>query len=137
MELNHDCVRDLLLAVEKHTNLNEHLDHDKILVLPELKEYDGDTVIYTAQKLNEAGFINGNFDFYYDGNAHIAISSLTYDGHTFLDTVRDDIVWRETKKAASKFSSVSLSTLLDIGASYLKNKLGLSLIDYRLFPLLH
>lgn len=125
MELNHDCVRDLLLAVEKNTNLNEHLEHDKILVLPELKDYDNDTVIYAAQKLNEAGFINGNFDFYYDGNVHIAISSLTYDGHTFLDTVRDEAVWRETKKAASKFSSVSLSILLDIGTSYLKNKLGL------------
>lgn len=126
MELNHDCVRDLLLAVEKHTNLNKHLDHYEILVLPELKNYDDDTIIYTAQKLNEAGFINGNFDFYYDGKVHIAISSLTYDGHTFLDTIRDDVVWKETKKAASKFSSVSLSILLDIGTSYLKNRLGLS-----------
>ncbi len=126
MELNHDCVRDLLLAVEKYTNLNEHLDHDNILSLYELKDYDDDTVIYTAQKLNEAGYINGNINFYYDDNVHIAISSLTYNGHTFLDTIRDDVVWRETKKTASKFSSVSLPILLDIGASYLKSKLGLS-----------
>jgi len=126
MELNHDCVRDLLLAVEKHTNLNDHLNHDKILVLQDLKDYDDDIIIYTAQKLNEAGFINGNFDFYYDDTIHISISSLTYDGHTFLDTIRDDVVWRETKKTASKFSSVSLPILLDIGASYLKSKLGLT-----------
>jgi hypothetical protein len=126
MELNHDCVRDLLRAVEKHARLNEHLEHDKILGLAELTGYDYDTVIYTAQKLNEAGFINGNFEFFYDGNTHVTISSLTYDGHTFLDTVRDETVWRETKKVASKFSSVSLPILLDIGSSYLKAKLGLS-----------
>lgn len=126
LELNHDCVRDLLLAVEKHTKLNEHLEHDNILSLPEVKVYDDNIVIYTAQKLNEAGYINGNFDFYYDDNVHIVISSLTYNGHTFLDTIRDDVVWRETKKNASKFSSVSLPILLDIGASYLKSKLGLA-----------
>ncbi|MUV37805.1 hypothetical protein JNUCC1_01611 [Lentibacillus sp. JNUCC-1] len=125
MELNHDCARDLLLSIEKHTNLNEHLMHDEVINLPELIDYNRDTIIYTAQKLQEAGFINGNFDSYFDGVVYISISSLTYNGHVFLDTVRDNVVWKETKKAASNFSSVSLPILLDIGAAYLKNKLSL------------
>lgn len=49
-ELNHDCVWDLLLMVNKHINLNKHFDYHKIQVLPELKYYDDDTTIYTAQK---------------------------------------------------------------------------------------
>lgn len=126
MELNHECVRDLLLAIEKHTTLENYLDHDEILSLPELNIYNGDTVIYTSQKLNEAGFINGSFDFYYDGKTHISISSLTYDGHNFLDAIRDKSVWMKTKDKASKLSSVSLPILFEIGTSILKEKLGLS-----------
>lgn len=125
MELNHECVRDLLLAIEKHTTINNELDHDEIINLPELKSYNEDIVIYTAQKLNEAGFVNGTFDFFYGNRTHINISSLTYNGHNFLDTIRDKSVWVKTKSVASKVSSVSLPILFDIGTTVLKEQLGL------------
>src|SRR5690625_2055297 len=126
MKLNHDCIRDLLLAIEEHTTINKHLDHDEILSLPELESYDSETIIYTAQKLNEAGFVNVNFDFFMDDMPHIAISSLTYEGHNFLDTIRDHKVWRKTKETASKLSSVSITVMSEIGVSVARGILGLS-----------
>lgn len=93
--------------------------------MPELKNYDADTIIYTAQKLNEAGFINGSFDFFMDDEPYITISSLTYDGHNFLDAVRNKSVWTKTKEVASKITSISLPVLYEIASSILKEKLGL------------
>jgi|SRR5690625_4074731 len=126
MKLNHDCVRHLLLAIEKHTTVSKHLNHDEILKLSELEPYDDEIIIYTAQKLNEAGFINGTFDFFMDDMPHIAISSLTYEGHNFLDTIRDHKVWRKTKETASKLSSVSITVMSEIGVSIARGILGLS-----------
>ncbi|WP_371069132.1 DUF2513 domain-containing protein [Sediminibacillus sp. JSM 1682029] len=126
MQLNHDCIRDLLLAVEKHTNIDDHLYHDKLLSLSELEQYDNDTIIYTAQKLNEAGYLKGSLDYYLDNRPYIAISSLTYDGHTFLDTVRDEGIWKDTKQAASTVSGASVPVLFELGSAFLKSKLGLS-----------
>lgn len=124
MKLNHECIRDLLLAIENQDTLEPLMDK-QIFDLPELANYDKNTIIYTAQKLNEAGFLNGKFDFYLDGEAFITISSITYEGHSFLDSIRDEKVWRKTKEAASKVSSVSLPILKELGLSILKSQLGL------------
>lgn len=125
MKLNHDCVRDLLLAIEKHAPL-DGLDHDEILKLPELDKYDKDTIIYTAQRLHEAGYIDGNFDFYYDNQIYMHISNITYDGHVFLDSLRDEGIWKDVKNATAKVSGASIPILLELGTSYIKTKLGLS-----------
>lgn len=43
--------------------------------------------------------------------------NLTYDGHKFLDNIRDDKVWKDTKTILSKFSSVSLSFVSSVASN--------------------
>ncbi|EDO0799378.1 DUF2513 domain-containing protein, partial [Listeria monocytogenes] len=56
------------------------------------------------------------------------VSKITWSGHQFLDNIRDDEVWKKTKKTVSKFSSVSVSLLSTISSNVLsqliKNSLG-------------
>lgn len=125
MKLNKDCVRDVMLAIEEYDS-SEILTHDKFLALQQLEKYDDSTKIYTAQKLNEAGYLNGNFDFYMDDTIYVTISSLTWHGHEYLDTIRDPEIWTKTKESVSKISSVSLEIIGEVAKNFVKQKLGLS-----------
>jgi hypothetical protein len=124
MKLNQDCVRNLLLTVEEEIMLNDFLDAARLQQKPRLQTFSLNDVIYTISKLNEAGYINANILITFDGSDAI-VSSLTHSGHLFLDNIRDDGVWKETKNKASKFASVSLPILSEIASSYIKSKLGL------------
>lgn len=117
MKLNNDCVRDLLLFIEENLGLNQHLD----IKSAEINNYSQDELIYTAIKLDEAGYINANISNYIDGNCDIYIYSLTWNGHKFLDNIRDDGVWKTTKGIVSKFSSVSLGVIENIATQVITN----------------
>lgn len=124
MRLNHECVRDLLLTIE---------DSEKqgYLLLDEVKDshlmngYQTDEIIYCASKLIEKKFINGQLFKGDDMIFGFAISDLTWDGHEFLDNIRDNRVWKETKAISSKVASASLSVLADVAKSYMSKTLGL------------
>lgn len=112
MKLNHECVRYLLLYIEEESTF----DHTINLTNVKLSNYDKDTILYTGQKLVEANFINGKP--FYAGNSiyHFPVSSITWDGHQFLDNVRDDFVWEEAKSKTSSFKSTSLNILSGIAS---------------------
>lgn len=123
MKLNQECVRDLLLAIEEQLRLDsidiENLmdQSDNYLRVNDQYKYELDELIYTAQKLKEAGFINGSSSINYDQFTDFIVESITWDGHKFLDTVRDNKVWSDTKKITSKFSSVSLSLVETVAST--------------------
>ncbi len=124
MHLNNECVRDLLLAIEENLGINDKVSIDDF----ELPNYSNDELIYTALKLIEAGFINGDSSNMIDGSIFVYVSSLTWDGHKFLDNIRDNEVWRKTKSIVSKFSSVSLGIISNVAAqvitALIKQQLG-------------
>ena len=117
MKLSNDCVRDLLLFVEENVGLNQHLN----VKLAKIKNYSHDELMYTAKKLNEAEYINANISDYIGGSCDIYIYSLTWNGHKFLDNIRDDGVWKTTKGIVSKFSSVSLGIIENVAAQVITN----------------
>jgi hypothetical protein len=57
---------------------------------------------------------------------------LTFQGHEFLDTVRDPEIWRRTKEGASKIGGAGVELLLTVGKAYakqvLQEKLGIHLL---------
>lgn len=124
MRLNNECVRDLLLAIEENLGINDKVSIDDF----ELPNYSNDELIYTALKLIEAGFINGDSSNMIDGSIFVYVSSLTWDGHKFLDNIRDNEVWRKTKSIVSKFSSVSLGIISNVAdqviTALIKQQLG-------------
>lgn len=110
MKLNQDLVRLLLLQIEDKTGPYEPLELSDISI----KDYSYEEILYTTERLLEAGYIKARLETT-DLHCDHVIYSLTWDGHKFLDTVRDNVVWRRTNDIVKKLSSVSLSLILHIG----------------------
>ena len=107
MKLNHDCVRDLLLFIEEKSDYNTGIDPYEIEL-----GYDHIEVLYAADKLLEADYVKGIKKNVISADLpQIIIKSITWEGHLFLDNIRDDTVWDKTKKIAKNFSSMSLSLI--------------------------
>jgi len=124
MQLNHECVRDLLLYIEDHANYHTKLSVDSI----RLEKYSFEEIVYTVEKLSEADFINVTYIARAGGQLPgFIIQSITYDGHEFLDNIRDNSVWKDTKKQLSNFSSTSLQILSSVAVQILSAKIKFQL----------
>lgn len=123
LKLNSDCVRDLLLYLEENLNFNNMVTINTL----KLSNYSSDDLIYTSQKLIEADFIECTISKVINSRYPIIkVKSITYNGHQFLDSIRDNSIWKDAKNKASKLASVSLPILQQLAASLIKSSLGLS-----------
>ncbi len=126
MKLNHDCVRDLLIHIEEHLSYGFYMDISAV----ELKNYSTEELLYAADKLLEANYLIGNKRTSIGPTLpDIRIISISWNGHQFLDNIRDEGVWKDTKNVLSKFSSVSLSFVGNVASqvitSLVQKQLGL------------
>lgn len=120
MKLIHDCVRDVMLYVEENLTDNKLMDIE--VISKDLPKYSLEDITYTCKKLDEAGYLMISplsMDCYF-------VKEMTYNGHLFLDDIRDDGVWKEVKSKSSKIASVSLPILQKLAASLILAKFGLS-----------
>lgn len=117
MKLNHDCVRELLLYLE------ENLDYDKSIGMFDLhlKDFSDEDVFYTVQKLSEAKYLKADIGFNVCGGYIGSVDCITWEGHKFLDTIRDNQVWSKTKQVLSKVSSASISFASTVASQVLTN----------------
>lgn len=126
MELNHELVRDFLLLIEKSTNMRGPSEQEFVNVASSHKA-DKQLAGYTLDKLYEAGFIelkpligNSNYAFLESGN-------LTYNGHSYLDNIRDNTIWKNTKsKISSTVGSASLEIISKVASDLIARSLGLN-----------
>lgn len=124
MQLDKDLVREILLAIEA----NEQPPLGWMTL--RLANHSPEFVSYQVMQLHDAGFIAGEK---LGGLNHFEWQPkhLTYKGHEFLDTVRDEEIWRRTKAGAEKAGGAGLGLLLEIGKAYgkqmFKEKLGIEL----------
>lgn len=108
MKLNYDCIRDLMIFLE------DNLTYTKSFWIADIKieGYSNDELIYTAEKLYEAGYISGNLTKTLSSRYPlILIQEITWQGHELLGNIRDNTVW---KKLKSKISSVTTSVSIPI-----------------------
>ncbi|WJP97102.1 DUF2513 domain-containing protein [Macrococcus bovicus] len=126
MKLNHDLVREVLLEIEEMKQFGEPLYNHDFKESKVFNIYKRDDILYTLQKLHEAGFISWTPNWASGKLITYAINDITWNGHQFLDDVRGDIVWEETKKHASKLGSVSIPVLQTVASSFINGTLGLS-----------
>lgn len=124
MKLNHDCVRQLLLDIEEKVPFGSFISINLLC-----EDYPSPDVLYAAKKLEEAGYIeisslNGDGEL-----SSMLVESLTWEGHQFLDNIRDNEIWASTKKTVSKFSSTSLGIMANVAGQLLsaaiKSQIGL------------
>ncbi len=127
LKLNYDCIRDLLLFIEGKLQYGFYIDVDSI----QIKNYSQQEILYSADKLYEAGYISADKRIAIGGKGipQINIKSITWDGHQFLDNVRDNKVWENTKSILSNFSSVSIGIVNNVAtqiiSSVIETQLGL------------
>ena len=53
------------------------------------------------------------------------ISKLTWEGHEFVDDIKDSGIWANTKARVEGLSGVALSVVAEIAKAEIKKRLGL------------
>lgn len=146
MRLDLSCIRDILLCVEEHTDLNNSClfidentgsDVDSFLghsspTLPDYqidlqKKYSNDKLIYHVRYCVEDGLI---YRITSASEPHYRITDLTPSGHSIIRNIRPKSVWEIILPALSEGCDASISAVADISKelmiSFVKSKLGLS-----------
>lgn len=125
MRLVPDAIRDILLYIEQ--NQESQYDHNgvfetvsmspkKILDgLGETPRYTRNEGDYAIRLLYEKGILIGKPCT--GKNKRITILSITgisFDGHQFLDSIRNDTVWNKVKEKAQKYGIIGFKELYQI-----------------------
>ena len=126
MQLNHDCIRDILLCVEECTDYT-HFAHFHFvgdaqtyeylgaqLHVPEYQaaldtKYTNGTVLYHIRYCSDAGLLNAE-----PHGRDYFVSDLTAYGHEYLASIRDPERWVKTTSIASQVRSFSLDVIKSI-----------------------
>lgn len=86
MKLNHECVRDFLLVCED-ISYDSNPTMEYFLKSQKLSTYSQQDVLYTAEILSDAHFIDlkriKGWGMPFDG----LFLKITWDGHQFLDSI--------------------------------------------------
>lgn len=122
MRRDMDLVRLLLLkleAVDKGADALLTFDaYDEEIAI---EGYEADQIDYHLSLIYEAGFvISGNSRSPRLMSGDYMFQRLSWDGHEFLDTIRDPEVWRRTKNGANKAGAWTLGLLRDLATAYAK-----------------
>lgn len=132
MKLDYDCIRDTMLVIESIDTIIE--DDEGEIVCEEItlnqladalkekkKKYTKKEIYYTLKMLYQAGYLDVSEDWADDSLNNCCVNSLTFTGHKFLDTIRDNKVWHFTKGILSKFASVSVPMIENIASQVITN----------------
>ncbi|MGW8114036.1 DUF2513 domain-containing protein [Caproicibacterium sp. NSD3] len=116
MELNPDCIRDVMLAIESMQNIDSELvmHHTNLSILAKsekLEKYAKEDIAYTLLKLNEGKLINATPSYGGGKIFNFYVSDLTFDGHQYLDKIRDAERWKTVKSVGNKIGDFSLSAI--------------------------
>jgi len=91
MERNWELVRKILLALEAKQSTRESLNPE------EIEGFDSEVVSYHILILDEAGLVEANCSQAFTAPLNCFGERLTWEGHEFLDEIRSDTVWKNTK----------------------------------------
>lgn len=119
MKLNPDCVRDVLLSVEKLHQVVQR-DDGNVKDVPanleeicaDLQQYKKEDVYYTLKTLDDGGFISMQTQFADGGTVyHCRVFGLTYQGHEFVQKISDTDRWSHVKKIIGSVRDYSLEAI--------------------------
>lgn len=121
MRLNQDAVRDVLLFVESNLEFDNFFRLKDFYEADVLAKYGEDTIKYTLLKLSETNYLHSNPLISNNNLREFSTGMLTWEGHEFLDTIRDTQVWSKTKIVTNKLESVSIGMLSKIGTGVINH----------------
>lgn len=128
MHLNPDSVRAVLLYLEDNLKYPERM-YSNIVVSGIINKYQDkfgkeEDLIYAIKQLRDNKMIVADpitKDMHY--NKYFFVSDITPKGHEFLNNIKNETIWSETKKIAKQFGSFALSILNQIAADIISSKL--------------
>jgi len=116
-----DLIRDLLLRIEAlpiGVGQAFLLECNKPPLA--LAGDDPDAIYYNMKLLAEAGYLALTRT---QPGLGFAITGLTWEGHEFLDTVRDPEIWRKTKEGASKAGGFTVGLLAELAKGFVRTQI--------------
>lgn len=120
MKRDMNLIRKLLFLIEEQDSSHKQLK------IP--AEIDRGQVVYHLNLMEQAGLTVNNIK-YADNEPYLIYSSLTWNGHDFLDSIKNDTIWERTKEGIKskglELGQVSFSVLMEYAKSEIKRKLGL------------
>lgn len=126
-----DFIRSLLLDIENGRRMFETISDDVAAALcvdtaEALPADEADRLNYHLGLLDDAEFV----EFRRTGGGWL-VDRITWNGHEFLDTIRDPEVWKRTKAGMAKASNASVSFVWELAKTYGKHvaseRLGITL----------
>ena len=94
----------------------------------EVEGHSYDEVYYNFQLLIQQGLIAGPDR---QGGGHFMVTGLSWEGHEFLDTIRNPEVWDRTKAGLKKVGGVGFDLVIALakaeGKRFIQEKLGIPL----------
>jgi len=117
MKRDMDLIRKMLLEIES----NEHgFAPDKIEILG----YTQEQINYHALLLGEAGLAKiFETTSHGDRSPQAVVTRLTWAGHEFLDSARENQIWNQAKDTIGKIGGASLQIWMMVLASFIMKKL--------------
>jgi hypothetical protein len=116
MKRDMDLIRRLLLELEeKDLGNGQWVDFDV---------HDGEEIKVTEHLflLSEAGFIEGN-NLNTLSDRMFKARRLTWSGHDFVDSIRNDDTWRKTKDGALAAGGWTVDLLRDLAKGLIKKQI--------------
>ena len=126
MKLNHDCIRSVMLTLEKELTIDDdmHMNGISVEKLWELlPKYSNQDILYTVEKLSEGGYITASIQVssgtFIDG----CVVSITYAVHEFIENVRDSRLWASVKSVLGKAGAITLPYIIQAAAEIIGTRI--------------
>lgn len=113
MKLNYDCIRDILIYLENALRYNDMLEFPSVdleELCAEYPNYSKQDICYSLQMMNEAGLIKAVSAANANRIVNISCRSLTFEGHKYLEEVRNPRIWNSIK---ATFKNKALELAMD------------------------
>lgn len=122
MKLNHDCIRDVMIYIENnciyeddsrgnrsiHSRVFYEIIHDEKLS----SRYTEDEIRYVVAQLYFEDMVIATMTPETLNFRQFDVDSLSFKGHEFLDNIKDDTIWKKTKKfVGERLNSASLAII--------------------------
>lgn len=132
MKFDLDCVRDILIALEDTIVPNDsgaiptNYSAKALKCHPRVAKYPPNQVMYTLRIMNDGGLVS--FNFQPMGTSDLQFnpsltSGITYAGHQYLASVRDDVIWKKTARKLMEIGGTASMTLVTAISEGIANSL--------------
>jgi hypothetical protein len=114
-----DLIRELVLQIDKNPQFDGICQ-----IQPEtpadlgITDHSYEAVAYNLNQLVDAGLVKGARTMQMP-----IISQLTWSGHDFADSVRDQETWAKTKNAAAGAGGFTVDLLKDLAKGFIKKQI--------------